>query len=56
MRGLLKHCTLWAWSLGMAFQIVDDALDYRSELAEMGKNSGDDFNGRQNHHACDLCL
>lgn len=31
-------------SLGMAFQIVDDALDYRSELAEMGKNSGDDFN------------
>ena len=31
-------------SLGMAFQIVDDALDYRSELATMGKNSGDDFN------------
>ena len=31
-------------SLGMAFQIVDDALDYRSDLASMGKNSGDDFN------------
>ena len=31
-------------SLGMAFQIVDDALDYRSDLAAMGKNSGDDFN------------
>ena len=31
-------------ALGMAFQIVDDALDYRSELAAMGKNSGDDFN------------
>jgi len=30
-------------ALGMAFQIVDDALDYRSDLAEMGKNSGDDF-------------
>lgn len=30
-------------SLGMAFQIVDDALDYRSELSEMGKNKGDDF-------------
>ena len=31
-------------SLGMAFQIVDDALDYRSDLAAMGKNCGDDFN------------
>ena len=31
-------------SLGMAFQIVDDALDYRSDLSEMGKNNGDDFN------------
>ena len=30
-------------SLGMAFQIVDDALDYRSDVAAMGKNSGDDF-------------
>ena len=30
--------------LGMAFQIVDDALDYRSDLGAMGKNSGDDFN------------
>ena len=30
-------------NLGMAFQIVDDALDYRSDLSDMGKNSGDDF-------------
>ena len=30
-------------SLGMAFQIVDDALDYRSDVATMGKNNGDDF-------------
>ena len=30
-------------SLGMAFQIVDDALDYRSDVTTMGKNSGDDF-------------
>ena len=30
-------------SLGMAFQIVDDALDYRSNVTTMGKNSGDDF-------------
>ena len=30
-------------SLGLAFQLVDDVLDYRSTLADLGKNSGDDF-------------
>lgn len=29
--------------LGMAFQILDDVLDYRSDAASMGKNVGDDL-------------
>jgi octaprenyl-diphosphate synthase len=29
--------------LGMAFQLVDDVLDYRGEAGTMGKNSGDDL-------------
>lgn len=30
-------------NLGIAFQLVDDAIDYDSESAEMGKGRGDDF-------------
>jgi len=30
-------------NLGMAFQLVDDALDYAAEQAELGKTVGDDF-------------
>lgn len=30
-------------SLGMAFQLSDDFLDYRGESAALGKNTGDDF-------------
>ena len=30
-------------NLGIAFQLVDDALDYDAEAAEMGKDRGDDF-------------
>ncbi len=29
--------------LGLAFQLVDDALDYSSDSATLGKNPGDDF-------------
>jgi octaprenyl-diphosphate synthase len=29
--------------LGMAFQLVDDALDYAAEQSELGKTVGDDF-------------
>jgi len=29
--------------LGMAFQLVDDALDYSADVAELGKTIGDDF-------------
>ena len=30
-------------NLGIAFQLVDDAIDYDSEASEMGKGRGDDF-------------
>lgn len=30
-------------NLGIAFQLVDDAIDYDSDAAEMGKGKGDDF-------------
>lgn len=30
-------------NLGIAFQLVDDAIDYASDTAEMGKDRGDDF-------------
>jgi octaprenyl-diphosphate synthase len=30
-------------NLGIAFQLVDDAIDYDGTRAEMGKDSGDDF-------------
>jgi octaprenyl-diphosphate synthase len=30
-------------NLGLAFQLVDDALDYGGRAATMGKNVGDDF-------------
>ena len=29
--------------LGIAFQLVDDALDYRADAEELGKNIGDDL-------------
>jgi octaprenyl-diphosphate synthase len=30
-------------NLGIAFQLVDDALDYSGKAASLGKNTGDDF-------------
>tara|TARA_A100001391_G_scaffold7621_2_gene4759 strand:- start:13424 stop:14446 length:1023 start_codon:yes stop_codon:yes gene_type:complete len=30
-------------NLGVAFQLIDDAIDYDSDAAEMGKDRGDDF-------------
>jgi len=34
-------------ALGIAFQIVDDLLDYGGKSAEIGKNTGDDFRERK---------
>ena len=33
----------YGMGLGLAFQLVDDALDYSSDSATLGKNPGDDF-------------
>jgi octaprenyl-diphosphate synthase len=33
----------YGMNLGMAFQLVDDALDYDADVAELGKTVGDDF-------------
>ncbi|WP_163364055.1 polyprenyl synthetase family protein, partial [Klebsiella aerogenes] len=30
-------------NLGLAFQLVDDALDYGGNAKDLGKNTGDDF-------------
>ena len=43
-KALIDSLHHYGLNLGMAFQIVDDALDYRAALSDMGKNSGDDFN------------
>jgi octaprenyl-diphosphate synthase len=34
---------IYGQNLGMAFQVVDDALDYQASEAEIGKAIGDDF-------------
>ena len=36
-------CANYGQALGTAFQVIDDVLDYDGEVAEMGKNLGDDL-------------
>jgi octaprenyl-diphosphate synthase len=36
-------CRSYGMNLGIAFQLVDDALDYGGKAAHLGKNVGDDF-------------
>lgn len=36
-------CAEYGQALGTAFQVIDDVLDYDGEVAEMGKNLGDDL-------------
>jgi len=36
-------CRSFGMNLGIAFQLVDDALDYGGTAARLGKNVGDDF-------------
>ncbi|MCD2172914.1 polyprenyl synthetase family protein [Rhizobium sp. C4] len=40
IRNALKS---YGMNLGLAFQLVDDVLDYGGTTAELGKNTGDDF-------------
>ena len=39
----VESLRVYGMKLGMAFQIMDDALDYTASADEMGKNAGDDF-------------
>lgn len=36
-------CRSYGMNLGIAFQLVDDVLDYGGKSAKLGKNTGDDF-------------
>jgi octaprenyl-diphosphate synthase len=38
-----EACASYGRSLGTAFQLVDDLLDYDGETRELGKNVGDDL-------------
>ena len=38
-----QACADYGQALGTAFQVIDDALDYDGDTAEMGKNLGDDL-------------
>ena len=39
----MAACRSYGMNLGIAFQLVDDALDYGGTSADLGKNVGDDF-------------
>jgi octaprenyl-diphosphate synthase len=38
-----EACRSYGMNLGVAFQLIDDALDYGGTSAKLGKNVGDDF-------------
>lgn len=40
---MLEHLAEYGRELGMAFQLIDDELDYSASADEMGKNLGDDL-------------
>ena len=42
-RPVEEACAAYGRSLGTAFQLVDDLLDYEGNTAELGKNVGDDL-------------
>ncbi|MBL8589353.1 MAG: polyprenyl synthetase family protein [Methylobacteriaceae bacterium] len=42
-KGEIAACRSYGLNLGIAFQLIDDALDYGGSSAKLGKNVGDDF-------------
>ena len=41
--GAVEALRLYGCNIGLAFQLVDDALDYGGATGALGKNAGDDF-------------
>jgi len=41
--GIEENLALYGQHLGIAFQLIDDALDYKATTEELGKNLGDDL-------------
>ena len=41
-------------TLGMAFQLMDDVLDYAADQEKLGKKIGDDFRGGKGHSSLSL--
>ena len=39
----IAACRAYGMNLGIAFQLIDDALDYGGSSTKLGKNTGDDF-------------
>jgi octaprenyl-diphosphate synthase len=39
----IAACRSYGMNIGIAFQLIDDALDYGGRAAQLGKNVGDDF-------------
>lgn len=42
-RGAISAFRSYGTNLGLAFQLIDDALDYGGSAKSLGKNTGDDF-------------
>lgn len=42
-REQIKAAFKYGYNIGLAFQIIDDVMDYSSQKLFMGKNEGDDF-------------
>ena len=45
----------YAWNLGMAFQLIDDVLDFTARETVLGKAGGQRPPGRESHASADLC-
>lgn len=40
---LAEALKAYGWHLGLAYQLIDDVLDYRGDSGTLGKNAGDDL-------------